>query len=305
MQALSEEPLSPALLDALALRLPQAGVARAVVVGRGWDATAWKLPSPDGDWLLRVPRNADAVQVMEAQHHLGLLLETHGLPVPRDSRLLQDAGGTTVAQLYRYVDGQPAPVAGRGDRARLAASIAQFLSALHPLASQAGTAAGVAPMRAWEDLFGPVVERCAALLPPETGAWVRATGDRLERASHDLPPPVLVHADLKPQHVLVGPGGEIVGVLDFEGVQITDPALDFSRLIQHWDHAFASAVLRQYRGPVDADLMVRAQCYRDLDALQVFDTAVTRGLPEWLVFARRHLASRAAAATRRAARINP
>ncbi len=64
------------------------------------------------------------------------------------------------------------------------------------------------------------------------------------------------------------------------------------------DVEYYRRVARQYGGPVDADFMVRAQCYRDLDALQVVDTAVRRDLPEWLAWGRRHLSARAAAATR-------
>lgn len=92
---------------------------------------------------------------------------------------------------------------------------------------------------------------------------------------------------------------QILGVLDFEGVQISDPAFDFSRVSQNWDAALAAMALKQYRGAVDEGFEVRVQCYRDFDWLSTFDLAVQRGWPEWFPRARRGLGARAAAARRR------
>lgn len=301
MQDHTDEPLPLDLVRALREATPDADVTRAVVVGRGFDAVAWRVPAPDGDWLVRVPRHPEARAVIESQQRFATILERAGLPVPRESALLRGAGGEVLGGPYRYVEGELAHVSGRAGRQHLAVSIARFLTALHALDPASAASCGPRRYEPSRDVFGPMIAQHAGLLAPATRTWLIEVGRRLERASSALPPLVLVHADLKPEHLLLNPDGDIAAVLDFDGVQVTDPALDFSRLIQHWDHAFASDVLHQYGGPVDADFMVRAQCYRDLDALQVFDTAVNRGLPEWLAWARRHLAARAAAATRRAA----
>ena len=301
MQDHTDEPLRPNLVRALHEAAPDADVARAMVVGRGFDVTAWRVPAPDGDWLVRVPRHPEALVVIESQQRFAAVLERAGLPVPRESALLRGAGGEVLGGRYRYVEGELAHVSGRTARRHLATSIARFLTTLHALDPASAASCGPRRYEPSGDVFGPMIAQHASLLAPAIRTWLIEVGRRLERASSALPPLVLVHADLKPEHLLLNPDGDIAAVLDFDGVQVTDPALDFSRLIQHWDHAFASDVLRQYGGRVDADFMVRAQCYRDLDALQVFDTAMNRGLPDWLAPARRHLAARAAAATRRAA----
>ncbi|MDO9446190.1 MAG: aminoglycoside phosphotransferase family protein [Dehalococcoidia bacterium] len=301
MQHYTDEPLSADLVRVMREAAPDADIARAVVVGRGFDAVAWRVPAPDGDWLVRVPRHPEAHAVIESQQRFAAILERAGLPVPRESALLRGADGEVLGGQYRYVEGELAHVSGRAARQHLAASIARFLTALHALDPTSAASCSPRLNEPSRDVFGPMITLHAPLLAPATRAWLLEVGRRLERASSALPPLVLVHADLKPEHLLLDAHGEIAAVLDFDGVQVTDPALDFSRLIQHWDQAFASDVLQQYGGPADAELMVRAQCYRDLDALQVFDTAMNRGLPEWLGWARRHLGVRAAAATRRAA----
>lgn len=290
--------LDLAVMHALRADLPDADPSRARVVGRGWDVIAWRVPAPDSDWLVRVPRLAEARPTIEAQHRLAAALEGTGVPMPREPRLLRGADGEVVAGLYRYVDGEVARVSGRAARGRLATSIAEFLSTLHALDPAIGLRCGATPSILWRDVYQPMIERCAGSLGTATEAWVRAMGARLEQASGTMPPLTLLHADLKPEHVLIDGEQRILAVLDFEGMQVSDPARDFSRLIQNWDPAFASMVLQQYRGSVDEGFLVRAQCYRDFDALEAVDTSIRRGWSEWLPRARRDLAARAAAATR-------
>lgn len=257
-----------------------------------------RVPAHDGDWLLRVPRLAEARPTIEAQHRLAVALDRTGLPMPREPRLLRGADGTVVAGLYRFVDGEVARVSGRAARQRLAISIAAFLTTLHTLDPAIGERCGATPSIPWRDAYQPMIERCAPTLSAPTAAWVRATGARLEHASRTMPPLTLIHADLKPEHVLVDGEQRILAVLDFEGAQVSDPARDFSRLIQNWNPAFASMVLSTYRGRLDDGFLVRAQCYRDFDGLEALDTAIRREWPEWVEWSRRSLGARAAAATR-------
>ena len=287
------------VIEAMRTIHPDADTSRATIAGTGWDAIAWRVPAPDGDWLLRVPRLTEARPTIEAQHRLAAALDGAGLPLPREPRLLRGADGELVAGLYRFVDGEVARVSGRAARQRLATSIAEFLTTLHALDPAIGERCGATPSVPWRDVYQPMIERCASMLSAPTAAWVRAIGARLEEASHTMPPLTLMHADLKPEHVLVDGQQRILAILDFEGVQVSDPARDFSRLIQNWNPAFAAMVLREYRGRVDDGFLVRAQCYREFDALEALDTAVRREWPEWVGWARRSLGARAAAAARR------
>ena len=129
--------LEPAVARAVRRALPGADPARAVVVGRGFDVVAWRVPASDGDWTLRVPRLDDARPTIAAQHCLGQRLAAAGLPVPRDPTLLRDASGEVIAGLYRYADGHRAEGSGRSQRSRLARELARLLSQLHALTDPA------------------------------------------------------------------------------------------------------------------------------------------------------------------------
>lgn len=285
--------LPPGVLAALSAAVPAAEAGRAALAGAGWDVLAWRIPAPDADWLLRVPRHPDAIPGIEAQTALYAVLARRGLPVPRDASLLRDAEGRTLAGLYRYVEGQPAHVRGRRERARLASMLAEFLNALH--ATDLVELELLSPLRyePWRDEFGPMVERYAPLLPPRAAAWVREVGARTAAASVSMPPAVLVHYDLKPAHVLLDEEARIAAILDFEGLRVSDPALDFARIMLNWDHGLALAVIDGYRHPVDAGFLERAECYRELDALESFAVATERGMDDWVTRSRRILAARA------------
>ena len=105
----------------------------------------------------------------------------------------------------------------------------------------------------------------------------------------DMPDLVLVHADLKPDHVLLGADGTIEAVLDFEGIQVSDPAIDFGRIIQHWGRPLGEMALHRYAGTVDPAFLERAQIYRDLDGVELLHTVIEDGAEEWRELALREI----------------
>ena len=105
-------PLALDVIEAMRTALPNTDNSRASVAGNGWDIVAWRVPAHDGDWLLRVPRLAEAKPTIEAQHRLAAALDGAGMPMPREPRLLRGADGEVVAGLYRFVDGDVACVSG-------------------------------------------------------------------------------------------------------------------------------------------------------------------------------------------------
>ena len=271
------------------------------MIGDGWNATAWRLPDLSGDWTLRVPRVDDALPEMEGQNCLGPKLNALGFPVPVGWRLLRDDDGSIAAGVYRYVDGQSSRARGLRERRALARQIAAFLTRLHEVDPTIGRGCGAQEVRPLRDHFGPKAERHLPSLPPRSARWLRGVLERLEAASAGGHPMRLTHADLKPAHLIVDEAGTIRAVLDFEGPCITDPAMDFSRLLQFWGAGFVRMVLRDYRGAADPTLVDRARCYNDLELVHTLHTALTRESGEWRHFApwaRRRIAARAAAATR-------
>lgn len=297
------EQLASALVDLVRRDLPDARPRAASVIGEGWNATAWRVPDPSGDWALRVPRLADALPEMEGQTCLGPKLHALGFPVPEGWRLLRHADGAIAAGAYRYVDGQPSAARGLRERRVLAQQIARFLSELHAVDPALGRECGAQEVRPLADHFGPMVERWASTLQPRSEAWVRGGLERLEAASAGGHAMRLTHADLQPGHLIVDDDRQIRAVLDFEGPCVTDPAMDFSRLLQFWGPGFVRMVLRDYKGDADEQLLVRARCYDDLELVHTIHTALTRESGDWrhwAPWARRQIARRAAGATRAA-----
>ncbi|MCA9849936.1 MAG: aminoglycoside phosphotransferase family protein [Dehalococcoidia bacterium] len=306
MNESTEQSLPTDVAVAIADALPGADPARATIAGVGWDVVAWRLPASDGDWLARVPRHEGAPRAIEDQTCLMRALAPLGFPVPPEPRLVRDVRGRVVAGLYRYVHGRTAEVRGAHERERLARGLAAFVSRLHAVDLDRLEGCRVRRYEPWRDEFAPMVERVLPHLAPRTASWLRARAELLAELSDRLPPPVLVHADLKPKHVLLRTDGEIAGVLDFESIPVTDPAFEFSRIWQNWDRALAERVLAHYDRHADRELMQRAEAYLDFDVVAVLDSALKReDMAHWTPRAKRMLAARAAWSVRRQAGKRP
>jgi aminoglycoside phosphotransferase (APT) family kinase protein len=70
--------------------------------------------------------------------------------------------------------------------------------------------------------------------------------------------PGAIHGDLGPEHVLVSPAGELVGVLDWEEVRTGDPAADFGWWL-YANEPVGKQMLSAYGGVPDDRFLARAQ----------------------------------------------
>ncbi|MFC6566009.1 phosphotransferase [Actinoplanes utahensis] len=136
---------------------------------------------------------------------------------------------------HRAADG-PAPSHGPQAHVGLAAPLGRFLRELH----------------------GIGVTEVAGLVPHEAadpGDWLDGLAGPTEmlRLLHQtVPRPgtrlVLAHADLGAEHILED-GGVVTGVIDWTDAGVTDPALDFARLLRDFGAGFVDLVLTAYGGP--------------------------------------------------------
>ena len=69
--------------------------------------------------------------------------------------------------------------------------------------------------------------------------------------------PCLTHGDIGPEHILVSPDGDLVGVLDWEELAIGDPVADLAWML-HARPADGERVLAAYGGAPDASFRARA-----------------------------------------------
>lgn len=280
--------------------LPDADLANMEILGEGWNATAWRVHGNSITWVVRVPKLDWAAGEIERQTRLGPHLSQLGFPVPRGWRLFRDRNGSIIAGAYLHIDGDPAPRRGKHPLDVLAGEVASFLSRLHNLPTDfALNECEALDLDPWVGRYRGLIAKYGPMTGPQTQSWLSRVAARLERGSSSAPRNVLVHGDLAPEHVLRDPSGHVVGVLDFSGPQVTDPALDFGRLVQHWGVQFADSVLRRYERPVDDGFEERMVAYAKLEPLRTIEAGVLRGLPRWVKWGKRRLAA-AAAAERRA-----
>lgn len=296
------EPSTPTLPRAVmrALRAERRGAqpAQAELLGQGWNATAWRVPAPDGDLVVRVPRLDWAAGEIERQACLMPRLRALGLPVVDGSCVLRDDASAVLAGVHHYVAGDPARARGRAQRESLARQVGAFLARLHALPLDEYRARGAAERELWPGRFGVLVARLRDGLPEGSRTWVDDSARHLRGAMRTAPLRVPLHDDLQPAHLLLDDAGALVAVLDWSGPQIGDPALDFRRLVQFFGTDFAELTLRNYGGPVDAQFRERMHLYAALGPLMTIEAGIDRGLPYWETYGRRQIAARAAAAAR-------
>jgi aminoglycoside phosphotransferase (APT) family kinase protein len=294
MMALSHE-----VARVLGEQLPGSELENAEVLGEGWNATACRVRAGRTTWVVRVPKLAWAAGEIERQTCLGLRLSHLGFPVPHDWRVYRNANGDVLAGAYRFISGRPAPARGRRSLRALALDIAAFLTRLHEVPPEVAIRdCNALVIDPWEGRYRNLIAAHGSMTGPKTRSWLERVGDRLERASRAGAEHVLVHGDLSPEHLVRDDGGHVVGVLDFSGPQVTDPALDFGRLVQHWGVDFATTVLGSYDRLTDRGFEDRMGAYARLEPLRTIEAGVLRELPHWVAWGKRHLAAAAAADSR-------
>lgn len=296
-----------ALIGPLRAVLPDADLDAATHLGEGWALTAYRVADPGGDLVVRVLRDVAGSrypQALEVEVRLLALLAVGGLFAPRDARLITDGAGVTIGAVQRLIEGEALPRSQlRGARrALLARQLGEFLTRLHGFDLAVARAAGVPERDLWEDAYAHHVRLCDPFLGPRSREWLGARVERfLAEGGMDGAPRTLVHADFAPVHLRVDAGG-LAGVIDFNGAEIADPAIDFAGLLRAFREPFMEAVLACYDREIDPHLRRRARFYVDLmpAGLIRFGDRFNDGQDR--IDGLRQIAARAAAATRRAAR---
>ena len=159
----------------------------------------------------------------------------------------------------------------------VAAQFGEFLSALHAFPVERAQALGVpeasneafgAEYRTKDaaELLGRVRDRAPAIRQ-ELPDLVDERTEPYLSGRVTLPPtsqlaPVLCHADLKGEHIIVSEQADaVLGVIDWADCTVTDPLVDFTGLTIWLGEAFVRQVLAHYTGPVDEDFVERVCFY--------------------------------------------
>jgi aminoglycoside phosphotransferase (APT) family kinase protein len=195
------------------------------------------------------------------EHEIALLPELEArLPVavPRFDLIARNG---VVCVGYRKIGGEPAKAHLDEQTGR---DVGDFLSALHRFPVERARALGipyfdpVAWRERFQDLCADFRRRVFPLLRPSEHKRAEAVFARV--AELDFAP-VLVHADLGPDHVLCR-DGRVVGIIDWSDVRVGDAALDLAWCLNGTPSEVANAVADTYG--VNAELRERSLFYHRL-----------------------------------------
>ena len=255
-----------AAAELIGAHFPDLAGAEVELLAAGWDNTVFRVGQ---QWAFRFPRRAAALTGVEREAavlpRLAPLLPL-AVPVPL---LAAPPGPSFPWPFYgaRLLPGEELATSGLAPaaRARAAAGLGRFLSALHAsaVADVAGDGLPVDPFSR-----GDPAERLTWSLPwfeslARSGVWAPdAQVESLYDEARQLPPPsgrpVLVHGDLHLRHLLVDGTGRATGVIDWGDICLADPAVDVSLAYAAFDGDAREAFFAAY-GPVDREREVRAR----------------------------------------------
>ena len=233
-------------------------------VGAGLDHDVYRT----GDLVLRV---GDPATVAGEAALLRLLAGALPCPVPVPE-LVDEVEGVLG---HRWLPGEP--LLGRPAPPGLAATLGLVLRRLHDV-----------DVTGLSDLGLPEEGDDLSVFadgPHRPGAPRR---DGPAHGARPGPHRVLVHGDLGAEHLLVA-DGRLSGILDWSDAAVSDPAVDFARLLRDFGPAFLDDVVASYGGPPDEGFADRVLFVARCAALEDLAYGVATGRDEYSTAARASL----------------
>jgi aminoglycoside phosphotransferase (APT) family kinase protein len=202
-------------------------------------------------WVIRIPRHPAAGAGQEAEVALLRALigasTEGGLPfeVPRPRGFaLMDGGGR--AMVYSQLPGVPLVMELLEPGPGLAASLGRAIASIHLLPTDLVADAGLpiyTPTQYRARLTGEVEEAARTGYVPIR--LLERWKARLDEDAWWVFEPVLIHGDMAPEHLLEH-AGRISAMMDFAGVQVSDPAEDLAPLLAAASEEAAASILEAY-----------------------------------------------------------
>ena len=148
--------------------------------------------------------------------------------------------------VYARLPGRPLrPTEGR----RLGQHLGRMLQELHgfPREEAERLLSTRATMAAWRNRCRKLWDRMERVVLPRLDPGLSVDVQREHHSFVEAPPDfplMFAHADLGPEHVLVGDrGARLSGIIDFESATIGDPAIDVLPLVRHLGRPLMPALL--------------------------------------------------------------
>jgi aminoglycoside 2''-phosphotransferase len=269
-----------------AVRSLTAVPARSIVeLGRGTDSVAYLV---DGEWVFRFPAVPDAQATLRRE--MALLPDLRAalpLRVPFFEHVGRREEGALVFVGYRVVSGvalgaERFEELSRDAQEAALAALAGFIQALHGVPLDLARRAGVAEdpgKGAYNRGQRHLHRRLARLLSPAEVARLDGLFERYER---DHAPwaraPVLLHADLKPDHVIYDPAAtRVAGVLDWGDVCLGDPDFDLAVISMFFGERFLVRLLAHLPDRDPTIVLAKARFFTTVRWIQDALFVVARG----------------------------
>jgi aminoglycoside 2''-phosphotransferase len=203
------------------------------LLGAGTDSAAFRV---DGDWVVRFPLVPDAQGTLATELALlPALAPALPVAVPHPEHVAE-RDGRLVFAAYRAVEGEPLSDAALdalspAARARALDELTAVLDAIHCFPVERARAAGVSFERfkgGYHAGQANLEHELSALLESgELDAIARRR--RAFEAAQPASEPVLLHADIKPEHLLHDPAsGALTGLLDWGDVSLGHADFDLA-----------------------------------------------------------------------------
>ncbi|MEX1255962.1 MAG: phosphotransferase [Dehalococcoidia bacterium] len=253
----------------IAQAFPDLAVRTLAYFAAGWDYEVWEA---NGGWLFRFPLREECAGPLRTEARLlGELAGHVSLPVPLPEFVSEGVDEFPLPFFgYGKLPGVPLSDVTLGDRAlgEIARQLGRFLTELHafPLKRAAELEVPCFTAESWREGYREFRAGCDREVSPllsaaEAGAVARFWDGYLNDDALFAFRPVLIHADLGMDHILVDEAtASVTGVIDFADARVGDPALDFAGLTG----GLREAAVQGYAAAPDATLLVRAERYRQI-----------------------------------------
>ncbi|MEP6759181.1 MAG: phosphotransferase [Actinomycetota bacterium] len=238
--------------DRVAAAFPVLDARNVSSIGTGWTVDTYDV---DGEWIVQFPRSVYAAERLRAQMRVlpELAAELSAL-VPLPVHVDPDIP----AMAYHRLEGLPLDRAPDG---LWPERLGRFLYDLHLMPPEYVDLRGRNASAVRAALADELAEHRANVLPLLEPAEIERFEARftafLDREDCWRFSACLTHGDIGPEHVLVSSSGDLVGVLDWEELDVGDPVADFAWLL-HARPADGERVLGAYGGAPDPTFAERA-----------------------------------------------